>query len=126
VDVFSTRDGAVRQSAEAPAPFRSGGAIASRLRAIDNLDYVTADLLDPNVSIRVDITKMSSVPDASFDFLHSSHVLEHVADDRKAIHECARVLKPEGRAVFMVPVNASVTREDPSITDPRERVRLFG
>ncbi len=101
-------------------------AIASRLRSIDNLDHVTADLFDPSVSIRVDIMDMASVPDASFDFLYCSHVLEHVADDRRAIRECARVLKPEGRAVFMVPVTATVTREDPSITDPRERERLFG
>jgi SAM-dependent methyltransferase len=101
-------------------------AIAGRLRAIDNLDCVTADLLDPNVSMSVDIANMPSVPDASFDFLYCSHVLEHVADDRKAIRECARVLKPEGRAVFMVPITASVTYEDPSIADPRERERLFG
>jgi SAM-dependent methyltransferase len=101
-------------------------AIASRLRTIGNLDYVTADLFDPNASISVDITNMPSVPDASFDFLYCSHVLEHVADDRKAIKECARVLKPEGRAVFMVPITANVTYEDPSITDPRERERLFG
>ena len=101
-------------------------AISTRLRAIDNLDYVTADLVAPNVSIRVDITNMPSVPDASFDFLYCSHVLEHVTDDRKAIRECARVLKPEGKAVFIVPVTAPVTREDPSITDPRERERLFG
>ena len=101
-------------------------AISSHLKAIDNLDYVTADLFDPNVSIRIDITNMPSVPDASFDFLYCSHVLEHVADDRKAIQECVRVLKPEGRAVFMVPITAEVTYEDPSITDPRERERLFG
>ena len=100
--------------------------IANRLRAVDTLDYVTADLFDPKASIRVDITDMPSVPDASFDFLYCSHVLEHVADDRKAIKECARVLKPEGRAVFMVPIIAKVTYEDPSITDPREREKVFG
>jgi SAM-dependent methyltransferase len=106
--------------------FAPEAAIAKHFRTIDNLDAVTADLFDPNASISVDITHMPSVPDASFDFLYCSHVLEHVADDRKAIKECARVLKPEGRAVFMVPITAKVTYENPSITDPRERERLFG
>lgn len=100
--------------------------IASRLRTVSNLDYVTADLFAPNVTMRVDISNMPSVPDGSFDFLYCSHVLEHVADDRKAIRECARVLKPEGHAIFIVPITARVSYEDLSITDPRERERLFG
>ena len=100
--------------------------LADHLRKVENLDYVTADLFDPNASIRVDITSMPQIPDASFDFLYCSHVLEHVTDDRRAIRECARVLRPEGRAVFMVPIMASETYEDPSITDPHERERIFG
>ena len=82
--------------------------------------------MDPTATIQVDITNMFSVPERSFDFLYCSHVLEHVGDDGKAIRECARVLKQDGRAVFMVPITAPVTVEDPSIADPRERERLFG
>lgn len=37
-----------------------------------------------------------------------------------------RVLKPQGWAVFMVLVTVETTVEDPSITDPAERERLFG
>jgi SAM-dependent methyltransferase len=88
-------------------------AFASRLRAVERLEYVTADLMDPNPTINVDITNMFSVPDLSFDFLYRSHVLEHVADDGKAIQEGARVLKQDGRAVFMMPITAQVAVEDP-------------
>ena len=61
----------------------------------------------------------------SFDVLFCSHVLEHVRDDRKAMSEMFRVLKPGGWAVIQVPIATHRTIEDPSITDPRERERLY-
>jgi SAM-dependent methyltransferase len=42
-------------------------------------------------------------PDASFDLILSHEVLEHVADDRLAVREMIRVLKPGGMAVIFVP-----------------------
>jgi SAM-dependent methyltransferase len=42
-------------------------------------------------------------PDSSFDLILSHEVLEHVADDRQAAAEMARVLRPGGRAVVFVP-----------------------
>jgi len=56
-----------------------------------------------------------------------NHVLEHVPDDRKAMRELRRVLRPNGWAILLVPdVHAEATVEDPTITDPAERLRLFG
>jgi len=42
-------------------------------------------------------------PDGSFDLILSHEVLEHVADDRRAAEEMARLLRPGGRAVVFVP-----------------------
>jgi SAM-dependent methyltransferase len=42
-------------------------------------------------------------PENSFDLLLSHEVLEHVHDDRLAVAEVVRVLKPGGRAVIFVP-----------------------
>jgi SAM-dependent methyltransferase len=42
-------------------------------------------------------------PDSSFDLILSHEVLEHVADDRLAVREMVRVLRPGGRAVIFVP-----------------------
>ena len=42
-------------------------------------------------------------PDNRFDLILSHEVLEHVADDRLAVREMLRVLKPGGRAVIFVP-----------------------
>lgn len=40
---------------------------------------------------------------AQFDAVISFDVFEHVFDYRKAFQECARVLKPSGKMIFMVP-----------------------
>lgn len=53
-------------------------------------------------------------------------MLEHVLDDRKAIRECWRVLRRKGWAIFLVPLTLDSTFEDPSVTEPGERERLFG
>jgi len=87
--------------------------------------YVTADLFRSDVRVRMDITQIPCPAD-SFDIIYCSHVLEHVPNDRHAIRELARVLKPNGWALFMVPLNTERnTFEDFSITDPADRLRLF-
>ena len=92
-----------------------------------NLDVVTADLDYPFVDLNLDLTRLP-IRDASFDVVICSHVLEHVPDDRAAMREIRRVLKPEGWALLMVPYDRArpTTFEDPSIEDPAERERLFG
>ena len=65
-------------------------------------EYVTADLSEP-ADLRLDMMAMD-LPDASFDMILACHVLEHVEDDRAAMAEMFRVLRPGGRAVLMVPM----------------------
>ena len=40
----------------------------------------------------------------SYDFIYCSHVLEHIPNDKKAISEIYRVLKPGGIAMLTVPI----------------------
>ena len=96
-----------------------------RLRTRIGRGYVTADLNDLSVDVHMDITRIQ-YPDESFDVIYCSHVLEHVQDDRRALRELHRVLKHDGWAVILVPITATETFEDPTITSPRERKRLFG
>ena len=42
------------------------------------------------------------------------------------MREFYRVLRPDGWAVLLVPINAPVTLEDPSVVQPNERARIFG
>jgi hypothetical protein len=53
-------------------------------------------------------------------------VLEHVADDRGAMRELARVLSPSGWAVLQVPITTGITFEDFAITGTLEREEAFG
>jgi ubiquinone/menaquinone biosynthesis C-methylase UbiE len=43
--------------------------------------------------------------DRSIDCVFCSHVLEHVPDDRELLQEIHRILRPQGCAVFMIPVH---------------------
>ena len=42
-------------------------------------------------------------PDGAYDFVACSHVLEHVADDRKALHELLRIASADGLLFLVVP-----------------------
>jgi len=97
------------------------------LQSCANIEYVSADLNSPLASVRTDITAMS-FGDKSFDVVVCNHVLEHIPDDRKAMRELARVLKPGGWAVLQVPIGAerTATEEDPWISNPDEQLRRFG
>ncbi|NTU21783.1 glycosyltransferase [Brevibacillus sp. HB1.2] len=92
------------------------------------MEYICGDLFPQDEGIqRVDITNIN-YRDNHFDAVICSHVLEHVPDDRKAMEELYRVLKPGGWGILQVPIikNISETFEDPSITTPEDRLRVFG
>ena len=94
------------------------------LQRLPGVDYLSADLDSPHAMLRLDITDMG-VADESFDLIYCSHVLEHVRDDRAAMREMFRVLQPGGRVLIMVPITSGATLEDPAVTDPAERERLY-
>jgi SAM-dependent methyltransferase len=58
--------------------------------------------------------------------VYCSHVLEHVEDDRRAMAELFRILRPGGWAFLSVPIHGARTIEDPAIALPADRLRAFG
>ncbi|MBV9311049.1 MAG: class I SAM-dependent methyltransferase [Solirubrobacterales bacterium] len=97
-----------------------------RFRHQPNLDYLAADLDPPFGAIRLDLTAID-LPADSVDCVICSHVLEHIPDDRRAMEEMRRVLRPGGQALIMVPVDQrrEHTFEDPSIVTPAQRLEAF-
>ena len=92
-----------------------------------NHDYVTADIDSPIADVTADIINLP-FNDNSFDVIFCNHVLEHIQDDTKAMKELFRVMKKGGMGIFQVPqdLNRNVTFEDNSITNPKERAKIFG
>lgn len=97
------------------------------LKSMQNLDYISADLNSRYAMVNMDVTNII-YENCSFDVILCSHVLEHVEDDRKAIEELYRVLKPGGWAILQVPVYSDLERtiEDATVRTPKERELAFG
>jgi len=51
----------------------------------------------------VEATAMESIPSASYDFVLSSHALEHTANPIQALSEWIRLLKDQGTLVLLLP-----------------------
>jgi SAM-dependent methyltransferase len=87
-----------------------------------NSAYHTADIVPGKARHAMDMSAMSFA-DASVDVVIANHVLEHVPDDRKALMEVYRVLKPGGFALLTVPQNwaRETTYENPEAVTPALR-----
>jgi SAM-dependent methyltransferase len=112
--LFSGRYDFVRQSVELlPALFRGKTVLHiapetdTRKFIADNAaawstSYATLDAFSPHASIKDDIRHLE-VADQNYDTILCHHVLEHIVDDRQAIREFFRVLRPGGTLHVSVP-----------------------
>ena len=96
------------------------------LLAERGIRYLTADLDPAGVDLELDLTALD-LPDACFDAVLCSHVLEHIPDDAAAMRELRRVTAPGGWCLVMVPldVTRAETHEDPAVVTPEARRREF-
>jgi predicted SAM-dependent methyltransferase len=93
------------------------------LRSISE-EYLSIDLMSASAMENMDITNLR-LEDSRFSLVWCSHVLEHIENDRKAMAELFRVLRPSGLAVIMVPIYGATTYENPEIKSPAERLEHF-
>ena len=96
-------------------------------RKQQNLNYITSDLESPIADVKADICDLP-FKENEFDIIFCNHVLEHISNDTIAMQELYRVLKPGGFGIFQIPQDLSkaITFEDNTITDRKERAKLFG
>jgi len=66
--------------------------------------------------------------DNCFDLVIANHILEHIPDDRKAMQEIFRVMKPAAMAILQVPYSEMLeaTIEDPAIDNTAKQSALYG
>jgi len=88
--------------------------------------YTTLDLSRTDVDVRESI-EGTTLPQASYDHIVCSHVLEHV-DDGKALREMFRILRSGGTLFAMVPITEGwdFSYEDNAIVSPTQREVHFG
>jgi SAM-dependent methyltransferase len=90
--------------------------IYDRVASLDNCDfssstvwaehrdrYVFSKSRAPGRSIFCDASDLSTVADQSYDFVLSSHNLEHFANPIKALEEWKRVTRPNGGFILVLP-----------------------
>lgn len=102
-------------------------AFYKRFRSMGNIDYTTTDLNSPLADVEADICNLP-FKDNTYDVILCNHVLEHIPNDKKAMEELYRVMKPGGWGIFQIPqdLNREHTFEDDSITDRKKRAEIFG
>jgi SAM-dependent methyltransferase len=106
--------------------FSPSRSLYRKLKAYKNIQYTSSDYEGEFIADeRFDITNIQA-PDNSFSRIICFHVLEHIPDDRKAMQELFRILKPGGKAYLQTPFKPGEVYEDPSITNPEEREKHFG
>lgn len=125
--VSSSKDTETSSAKKKVLHFAPEQAFYKLFRNQKNLDYTTTDLFSPLADVKADICDLP-FEDNQYDVILCNHVLEHIPDDTKAMQELYRVLKPGGMAILQIPQDLSraTTFADDSITDQKERAKIFG
>ena len=100
-------------------------AIRKLFLSYPNIEYLSIDIFPEKLKAmkKEDLTCLT-FDNNQFDFIFACHVLEHVLDEKKALSEIYRVLKPGGKAILQVPIfDHDVTVE---YEDEKERIKYLG
>ena len=101
--------------------------LESRFRALGHWRYTTMDRFNPFADCRADLVD-APFPSQSLDLILSCHVLEHIRDDGSAMAQMARMLRPGGTAIVLVPFDPKrpVSEEGRDVVSAMERLVRFG
>jgi len=106
--------------------FSPSRALYRKFKKIKGVEYFSSDFANEFISEhQFDITAIKR-PDNFFDLIICYHILEHITDDRKAMAELFRVLKPGGNMLLQTPFREGEIFEVPTITTADERMKYFG
>ncbi|MBN2614586.1 MAG: methyltransferase domain-containing protein [Bacteroidales bacterium] len=107
-------------------------ALYRKLRKHKNLHYFPVTKYQEGLYYNVQIPSadLLDLPfeGETYDWVICNHVLEHIDDDKKAMTEIYRVLKPGGTALLQVPISFDLdkTYENPEVISAEDREKHFG
>ncbi|MCE3296178.1 MAG: class SAM-dependent methyltransferase [Crocinitomicaceae bacterium] len=114
------------QQATSILDFSPSRATYRKLKARFGNQYTGTDLSGDFLSDQAyDITKIECAAE-SFDLILCYHILEHIEDDRQAMHELYRILQKNGTCLIQTPFKEGEIYEDYTIRKPEERLLAFG
>lgn len=106
--------------------FSPSRALYRKLKKIPGLEYYPSDFANEFISnYQFDITAIK-LEDNFFDLIICYHILEHIKEDKKAMAELFRVLKPGGTMLLQSPFREIEILEDHSIISEEQRMKYFG
>jgi len=106
--------------------FSPSRSLSNKLKKVTGITYISTDLSGNfNAVHQYDITDIK-LSDESVDLIACYHILEHIDNDTKAMHELYRILKPGASALVQTPFKDGDIYENPAITDPKDREIHFG
>ncbi len=97
--------------------------LSQKIKQYPSIAYRSADLMRRDVQDNIDLTNIAYL-DESVDVFICSHVLEHIPDDRKAMRELRRILRPGGFGLMLVPLVIGVDETDRGAGRDLDRVSL--
>lgn len=123
---LAVREGAVDFAGADVLHFAPEPVMTKIIAATRPKSYLTADITPGRADEVLNLEAIAK-PDASFDRIVASHVLEHV-NDRLAMPELYRILRPGGALIAMVPVieGWAETYENPAVRTDWDRANHFG
>lgn len=104
-----------------------------RFEADERVDYYPVDkwtgytVCGKRMRDYVDLTELP-YQDGQFDYILCNHVLEHIPNERQAMSEIRRTLKPDGTAFMNVPIDGTLdeTLEEPAYNTDELRLKYYG
>lgn len=100
--------------------------ISKRIQSNILCDYYTGDITQGASMHIVDVTDIQ-FRDDFFDYIILNHVLEHIENEKKAIMELKRVVKPGGKIILSFPICTDRnTYENSNIRTPEARLDEYG
>lgn len=95
-------------------------------KKLQSITYFSTDFENEFVAdYRIDIRKID-FEDSYFNTIICYHILEHIEEDRTAMQELFRVLKPDGTCYLQTPFKDGAIYEDATKIRGSQRLKAFG